>query len=538
MIHLTGTDGRARSHSGRNTGDPVQLCVGEWGRWQWRNAVLLSLLKMPVAWYQLSILVLEAPSPFWCAGHPPTQESYDACVVPRNSSTWNDSSSLEPCSSWEYAPDIFTSTIVTEWDLVCSRKHLADVTQFTFMLGVLLGTVVAGAAADRWGRKKPLMFCIGLQVLASTAAALAPWLALFILCRFILATATGGILVIGFVLAMEISGDRHRTTVSVLYQLPFTVGLCIMAAAAYMLRDWRHFHLSLSALSALFLSYAWLVPESPRWLLAVGRRESAVRVLSRGAKLNRLDAAAVRERLPAVIQKREEQPRPGITALFRSASLRRRMCVLCQAWFVSGLTFFSFTQSLDRMGSNIFFNITMAGVVGIPGTILCVFVIRLGRKRSVMIGQIILIMCCLLITAFPKGSYAYDWPRLSLSGVAITSMSVSFTTVYLYSGELLPTVVRNAGLGFAAMFSRLGSAIAPFVKSMDAYWVHLPMLIIGCAALITTVGISFLPETKGQPLLDTFEEDDRRNKEEVEDQKSYTYKIVNQQDQKTVTSNC
>lgn len=42
---------------------------------------------------------------------------------------------------------------------------------------------------------------------------------------------------------------------------------------------------------------------------------------------------------------------------------------------------------------------------------------------------------------------------------------ISFPTVYLYAGELFPTVIRNVAIGLASMIARIGSMIAPFVAS-------------------------------------------------------------------------
>lgn len=59
-----------------------------------------------------------------------------------------------------------------------------------------------------------------------------------------------------------------------------------------------------------------------------------------------------------------------------------------------------------------------------------------------------------------------SWLRLLLACFGIVGMSVSFTTVYLFSGELFPTVVRNIGVGASSMCARVGSILAPFVVSL------------------------------------------------------------------------
>lgn len=58
------------------------------------------------------------------------------------------------------------------------------------------------------------------------------------------------------------------------------------------------------------------------------------------------------------------------------------------------------------------------------------------------------------------------WLRLILVCSAIVGMSVSFTTAYLFSGELFPTVIRNIGVGTSSMCARIGSISAPFIVSL------------------------------------------------------------------------
>lgn len=46
------------------------------------------------------------------------------------------------------------------------------------------------------------------------------------------------------------------------------------------------------------------------------------------------------------------------------------------------------------------------------------------------------------------------------------AITVSYGTVYIFSAEQFPTVVRNAGLGASSTFARLGSIMAPYINIM------------------------------------------------------------------------
>lgn len=71
---------------------------------------------------------------------------------------------------------------------------------------------------------------------------------------------------------------------------------------------------------------------------------------------------------------------------------------------------------------------------------------------------------------------------------------ISFPTVYLYGGELFPTVIRNIAIGTASMIARIGSMISPFIASglsKTAHW--LPPAIFGIVPIIGAVLVLFLP---------------------------------------------
>lgn len=85
-------------------------------------------------------------------------------------------------------------------------------------------------------------------------------------------------------------------------------------------------------------------------------------------------------------------------------------------------------------------------------------------------------------------------------------MSISFSTVYLYAGELFPTVVRNSGVGLSSTVARLGSMVAPFVATLRHTSPWLPPLIFGVVPLIGAVLCIVLPDTRGKRLPDTLEE--------------------------------
>ena len=63
-------------------------------------------------------------------------------------------------NDFAYAPFEFSSTIVTDFNLVCTEKAYAPAVGSAFMVGQLIGSFISGTLSDRYGRKIVLFVSI------------------------------------------------------------------------------------------------------------------------------------------------------------------------------------------------------------------------------------------------------------------------------------------------------------------------------------------------------------------------------------------
>lgn len=225
------------------------------------------------------------------------------------------------------------------------------VNQFYVFIFYFIGNVFFGLFSDRNGRKKTLLICIFLQALFGITSAYVPWFWGFILARFLLAVTNGGTTSTSFVMCMEVVGGIWGAIVPILYQIPYGFGNSIMAAFAYFYRDWRDLQMVLAVISSVYVVYIWweftfnsyvtviincnirLVPESPRWLLATGKREEAITILEKAAKCNKLDSDKVKIILnKSTCGSNKNQKQVSVFTLFATKELRKRSILLFINW--------------------------------------------------------------------------------------------------------------------------------------------------------------------------------------------------------------
>lgn len=247
-----------------------------------------------------------------------------------------------------------------------------------------------------------------------------------------------------FVLVMEIVGTQWRELISVLYQIPFNLGHLTLPLFAYLLPKWPMLQFALSIPSLILISYYWIVPESPRWLFTVGRIDESVAILEKAAAFNKRSTDSIKmdiEKYAISTNTTKQVTRGSFVDLIRTPNMRSKTICICFNWLVCGMCFFGVAQYIGQSDGNIYVNVAISAALELPGTILCIFAMKkLGRKWTLIASNVIGGVCMLLIIILPD-------TQVTLATIALFGMSVAFPTVYLYAGELFPTVVRNIGVG-------------------------------------------------------------------------------------------
>ncbi|KAI4502390.1 hypothetical protein M0802_002302 [Mischocyttarus mexicanus] len=443
--------------------------MGVMGPWHIVIAIALSLVKLPVAWHQLSIVFLAPPTNF-------------SCISPES------------------------STNESMWDLVCDREQLANVVQSCTMLGVLLGNFLFSSMADRIGRKKPLMIAIALQSVSGIISAYATWFELFLMFKFLSAIATGGTMLISFVLLMEIVGIEWRSAMSILFHAPFIIGHLTTPLVSYLTHTWHKFQLAISIPAICLLSYYWIIPESPRWLLATGKPAEAEIILMKAARRNKIPFENVNRAIDAheiqKLSRKIDSTNYNVTHLFRTPNMRFKSICIFINWFFNGICFFGLAQYMGHIDGNIYMNVTLSAALELPGTIIVLFLIsRVSRLKILMGGNLLTALSLLLILVVNN-----PIATVYLASIGIAGTAISFPTIYLYSSEIFPTVVRNNGVGVGSVCARLGSIIAPYIATLGKIQSWLPPVIFGLGQLIGAGLCLLLPETMNCELPETIED--------------------------------
>lgn len=376
-------------------------------------------------------------------------------------------------------------------------------------LGQVIGAVLFGSLAERFGRLK-ILLCTILLFVSMDIACLFAWGALsMMLFRFVQGIGTGGEVPVASAYINEFISSKGRGRFFLLYEVMFLFGLVgagLIGSVLVPRFGWQAMFVVGLVPAAILIPVRFFMKESPRWLAGRGRYEEADRIVS-----NLERSAVASGHVLADPQPASGAPTKSVTdwrELFQGI-YRRRTLTIWGMWFSSYLVangIITWLPTLYRQTFDLPLETSLrygllTSVAGVIAAVACALLIdKVGRKRWYIAAFLLAPIPLASLTLLGADSATQV---LMLAGLAYAIVQTITFSLYLYSSELYPTRLRAIGTGFGSAWLRLGSSAGPIVVG----WIMTNLgiqYVFGVFACVLLAGAAITAlggiETKGKAL--------------------------------------
>lgn len=377
-------------------------------------------------------------------------------------------------------------------------------------VGQLVGALVGGSLAERFGRRPVIVVAVLWFGLLSLACGFAWSYESLLVLRLLQGLGLGAEVPVAATYISELAKAGGRGRFVLLFELVFPVGLVSAAVFGRWIVPtfgWQYLFFvgGVPALFALFMMRN--LPESPRWLASRGRSMDASDAI---AFIEKKVASATGKPLPPVAPTLQfvGTKRPSWADLFGGVYLRRTL-VIWVCWFATYFANYGLTTWLPTVYVSVF-KVPLADALsyglitqacGLLTSFACALLIdRIGRRIwfSIAFGG----AAAALLTLWWIGPSTAERVLVfaTLTNLCISTLSLA---LYLYTAELYPTRVRALGTSTATAWLRLASILGPQVVGFVIAGGGLGnvFLVFGVAVLFAGVTVAlFATETKTRVL--------------------------------------
>ncbi|OYO22778.1 MFS transporter [Enemella dayhoffiae] len=391
----------------------------------------------------------------------------------------------------------------------------------TALIGTILGAMVTGQPADRYGRKK-VLFVIGiLYLVGAIGSALAPNVWVLQVFRFLGGIGVGASSVCAPIYTAEVAPPKNRGKLVGLVQFNIVLGILVAYASNAIIRAlfdgdhaWRWMLGVMSVPSVIFLLLLATVPETPRWLMANGREDEARATSERLCMTTEESDAQIAE-ISASLKAAKNAPS---VPFFAPNHRKVILLAVAIAFFnqMSGINAILYyaPRVMEAAGASTnaaFLMSVGVGAMNLVATMAALTVIdRIGRRSLMIVGSIGYLLSLGFLSAvmffYERIGFNSTSSVLVLLGLMVFIAAHAFgqgSVIWVFISEIFPNRIRGRGQSLGSLthwvFAAITSfAFPPIIGALGGGVAFLIFFIAMIGQLIWVLKV--MPETKGVPL--------------------------------------
>lgn len=395
------------------------------------------------------------------------------------------------------------------------------------LIGCLFGAAVSGYLADHFGRKNPLIVAAFLFTASALGTGIVNQITPFIFFRLLGGLGIGIASGISPMYIAEIAPAEKRGKLVSVNQLTIVIGILTAQIVNYLIADkipdnateeyilnswngqmgWRWMFWAETLPAALFFMLAFVIPESPRFLLKIGDVKRARVTL---AKIGGEQYAA--DEIHLIGDTIKQSSSKVNWSELKAKNVRPMLIIgvvlaVFQQWCGINVIFNYADEIFTSAGYSVgdmLFNIVITGIVNLVFTLVAMQTVdRWGRKKLLIFGASgLAVIYCLLGASYYFNLEGFVVLLLVVSAIAIYAMSLAPITWVVIS-EIFPNNIRGAAVAvsttalWAASFGLTYTfpVLNKLLNASGTFWLYSIICVLGFLFVLRK-----MPETKGKTL--------------------------------------
>ena len=383
-------------------------------------------------------------------------------------------------------------------------------------VGCLVGALFTGSFTEKYGRKNVMIFTAVVYIISAFGCAFSESATMLTILRVLSGLAVGATSVVAPMYISEIAPAHNRGRLVSFNQFAITIGIVLAYIFDYFLigfgeNSWRYM-LAVPGVFGVFFLFFLIVkfPESPRWLLAHGKKDEAIKILTSigGGSL-------VREELPemeSTLLAEQKKEKMSVGELFRGKTgkivlIGTIIAALQQITGINAVIMFApdIFQAAGSVKSDSVMQAMIVGLVNFLMTIVALWLVdKRGRKTLLLWGAVGMIASLAYLTLeFAKPLQNGTGVLIALL-VYISFFAASFAPVmWVIISEIYPNRIKGLAMSFSTAVSWLCTFLTVYFAPVIHGALGLQYLfgIFGVFSILAFVFVKFwIPETKGKSL--------------------------------------